>query len=81
VQDLPKWEESCLQEFQARVLQYPIMADLERQTLDVEVPEIEKQDPNLVDFDGPNDTENPFNWPRWKKGRQLVLMAFNTFIT
>ncbi|KAJ5551512.1 hypothetical protein N7535_000542 [Penicillium sp. DV-2018c] len=57
------------------------MADLEKQTVNVAVPEIEKQDPNLVDFDGPNDTENPFNWPTWKKGRQLVLMAFNTFIT
>ncbi|GLA74680.1 hypothetical protein AtubIFM55763_005926 [Aspergillus tubingensis] len=36
---------------------------------------------NVVDYDGPDDPENPFNWPRWKKGRQLVLMAFNTFIT
>jgi hypothetical protein len=55
------------------------MADLEKQVVphDEEV----KQDANLVDFDGPNDTENPFNWPTWKKGRQLVLMAFNTFIT
>ncbi|KAJ5774272.1 hypothetical protein N7457_009168 [Penicillium paradoxum] len=57
--------------------------DLEKQTTEVEVEaEIEaKQDSNIVDFDGPDDTENPFNWPTWKKGRQLVLMAFNTFIT
>ncbi|CAG7929554.1 unnamed protein product [Penicillium olsonii] len=51
--------------------------DLEKQT----EPTVEIKDPNLVDFDGPDDTENPFNWPTWKKGRQLVLMAFNTFIT
>ncbi|CAG8086896.1 unnamed protein product [Penicillium olsonii] len=51
--------------------------DLEKQT----EPTVETKDPNLVDFDGPDDTENPFNWPTWKKGRQLVLMAFNTFIT
>ncbi|CAG8175010.1 unnamed protein product [Penicillium olsonii] len=51
--------------------------DLEKQT----EPTVETKDPNLVDFDGPDDTENPFNWPTWKKDRQLVLMAFNTFIT
>ncbi|KAH8425142.1 MFS transporter [Aspergillus melleus] len=38
-------------------------------------------DADQVDWDGPEDEENPFNWPRWKKMRQLVLMAFNTFIT
>ncbi|KAJ5326351.1 uncharacterized protein N7506_009453 [Penicillium brevicompactum] len=52
--------------------------DLEKQTAE---PTVEAKDPNLVDYDGPDDTENPFNWPTWKKGRQLVLMAFNTFIT
>ena len=52
--------------------------DLEKQTAE---PTVEIKDPNLVDYDGPDDTENPFNWPTWKKGRQLVLMAFNTFIT
>ncbi|PYI00744.1 MFS general substrate transporter [Aspergillus sclerotiicarbonarius CBS 121057] len=41
----------------------------------------EHHDANIVDYDGPDDPESPFNWPRWKKGRQLVLMAFNTFIT
>ncbi|OJJ61030.1 hypothetical protein ASPSYDRAFT_148123 [Aspergillus sydowii CBS 593.65] len=49
------------------------MADVEKQATDHEVV--------LVDFDGPDDPENPFNWPTWKKMRQLVLMAFNTFIT
>ncbi|KAJ5675971.1 MFS general substrate transporter [Penicillium macrosclerotiorum] len=36
---------------------------------------------NVVDYDGPDDPENPFNWPTRKKARQLGLMAFNTFIT
>ncbi|KAJ5682365.1 hypothetical protein N7462_005530 [Penicillium macrosclerotiorum] len=39
------------------------------------------QDPLVVDFDGPDDPENPFNWSTGKKGIQLLLMAFNTFIT
>ncbi|KAL3447437.1 major facilitator superfamily domain-containing protein [Aspergillus insuetus] len=49
------------------------MGDLEKHAM--------THDPNLVDFDGPDDPENPFNWPTWKKGRQLVLMAFNTFLS
>ncbi len=39
------------------------------------------QDPNLVTWDGPDDPENPFNWKLYKKARQLVFMAFNTFLT
>ncbi|KAJ5724131.1 major facilitator superfamily domain-containing protein, partial [Penicillium malachiteum] len=38
-------------------------------------------DPDLVDWDGPDDPENPFNWPSYKKWRQLILMAINTFLT
>ncbi|KKK23902.1 hypothetical protein P175DRAFT_0433997 [Aspergillus ochraceoroseus IBT 24754] len=34
-----------------------------------------------VDWDGPDDPENPMNWPKYKQMRQLVLMALNTFIT
>lgn len=36
---------------------------------------------NIVNFEGPDDVENPFNWPTKKKARQLILMSFNTFIT
>jgi hypothetical protein len=34
-----------------------------------------------VDWDGPDDPENPMNWTQRKKMQQLVLMAANTFIT
>jgi hypothetical protein len=37
-------------------------------------------DSTLVDWDGPNDPENPFNWSTSKKAVQLVFMAFNTFV-
>ncbi|KAJ5818990.1 major facilitator superfamily domain-containing protein [Penicillium riverlandense] len=39
------------------------------------------QDPSLVGWDGPDDPENPFNWSTYKNARQLVFMAFNTFLT
>lgn len=39
------------------------------------------EDPDLVSWDGPNDINNPFNWPVKKKARQVLLMAVNTFIT
>jgi hypothetical protein len=44
-------------------------------------PDGDAKDPNLVTWDGPDDPENPFNWKTYKKGRQLVFMAFNTFLT
>ncbi|KAL4877059.1 major facilitator superfamily domain-containing protein [Aspergillus karnatakaensis] len=34
-----------------------------------------------VDWDGPDDPENPMNWTQGKKMQQLVFMAANTFIT
>lgn len=40
-----------------------------------------QQHPDIVDFEGPDDPENAMNWPTRKKMRQLVLIAFNTFIT
>ena len=35
----------------------------------------------IVDWDGPDDPHNPFNWTNFKKYRQLVGMAVNTFLT
>lgn len=38
-----------------------------------------KKDPNLVEWDGPNDPENPMNWPVSKKWRVTVSLGFMTF--
>jgi hypothetical protein len=43
--------------------------------------DLSSEDPNLVSWDGPDDINNPFNWPVKKKARQVLLMAVNTFIT
>ncbi|KAF7589918.1 hypothetical protein BBP40_003536 [Aspergillus hancockii] len=47
-----------------------------------EVENVSKPDTSsLVDWDGPDDPENPFNWSTSKKAVQLVFMAFNTFVS
>ncbi|OJJ50296.1 hypothetical protein ASPZODRAFT_128914 [Penicilliopsis zonata CBS 506.65] len=50
---------------------------METKTPDVEL----AVQPQIVGWDGPDDPENPFNWSRAKKGRQLVVMSINTFLT
>ncbi len=45
-------------------------------------PEKEEQkvkDPNLVEWNGPDDPENPQNWPNGKKWRVTMALAFMTF--
>jgi hypothetical protein len=38
-------------------------------------------DPNIVDFDGPDDMENPLNWTYWKKWGMVMLISAITFLT
>ena len=38
-------------------------------------------DPNVVDWDGPDDPENPINWPTGKKWTNISIMAAITFLT
>lgn len=38
-------------------------------------------DPNIVDWDGPNDPKNPMNWPPWKVKTHIFLVSAITFIT
>jgi hypothetical protein len=38
-------------------------------------------DPNIVDFDGPDDLENPLNWTYWKKWGMVMLISAITFLT
>lgn len=44
-------------------------------------PEATEMDPNIVDFDGPNDPENPLNWNYNKKWGMVSLVSALTFLT
>lgn len=39
----------------------------------------EEKDPNLVDWDGPDDPGNPMNFPSWKKWMITVVAGLMTF--
>ena len=39
------------------------------------------EDPDIVDWDGPNDPELPINWPQLRKWRNVLLVATLTFLT
>jgi len=43
--------------------------------------EEEKRDPNIVDWDGPDDPENPMNWPMKKKWMNIAVLSILTIIT
>jgi hypothetical protein len=38
-------------------------------------------DPNIVDWDGPDDPTNPLNWPTKKKSIIVATISFITFLT
>lgn len=40
-----------------------------------------EHNPNIVDFDGPDDPENPLNWSYKKKWGMIVLVSAITFLT
>lgn len=42
--------------------------------------EREGEDPNIVDWDGPEDPQNPMNWPAWKVKAHIFLVSAITFI-
>lgn len=56
-------------------------------TIDVEKDALPKDtkvtdhDPNIVWWDGENDPENPYNWPRWRRVTICVLISLLTFVT
>ena len=39
------------------------------------------RDPNIVDWDGPDDKENPLNWPAREKWMNVGLLAVITLLT
>jgi hypothetical protein len=55
--------------------------DLETGSTSVDLEEPSPRDPNIVDWDGPNDPANPQNWPRKKKVITVVLVSSVTFVT
>ena len=42
---------------------------------------VQEVDPDLVGWDGPNDLENPMNWPESKKWTNIGLMSLLTIIS
>jgi hypothetical protein len=40
-----------------------------------------EDDANVVWWDGPDDPENPYNWPTWRKVTHCALISALTFIT
>ncbi|KAL0256281.1 hypothetical protein SLS55_008674 [Diplodia seriata] len=63
-------------------------ADLENQSeasaaTSINDPDDERQpapDPNVVDWDGPDDPENPMNWPKAKKWGAVAIVSLITFL-
>lgn len=43
--------------------------------------DVPEQDPNIVDFDGPDDPQNPMNWGFTKKWGMVLLISAITFLT
>lgn len=47
----------------------------------IEEKAVEPRDPNLVDWDGPDDPENPLNWTTGRKAMMTTSIALITFLT
>jgi len=41
----------------------------------------ELKDPNIVDWDGPDDPTNPLNWPARRKATIIGVVSFITFLS
>lgn len=39
------------------------------------------KDPNVVTWDGPDDPENPMNWPMKKKWTNIAVLSILTLVT
>lgn len=57
----------------------------DRQSQDVEKTGVHEEtkptDPNVVDWDGPDDLDNPMNWPKSRRLACVVLASALTFVT
>lgn len=59
-------------------------SDLERNVKRAPVLEVNtgapKQDVNIIDWDGPDDSENPLNWSAQRKTAAVAIVSAITFI-
>ena len=51
----------------------------ERETSGAEGKEL--RDPNIVDFDGPKDPENPLNWSTARKTTSIVIVSLTALLS
>ena len=62
------------------------VADVEKQhpsgyDFPIQAAGLEEKDPNIIDWDGDNDPENPRNWPTRKKWTNAGLLSAMTLVT
>lgn len=55
--------------------------DIETGSTSVDSQVLQSTDPNIVDWDGPDDPENPMNWSSGKKTGAVIVIAAITFTT
>ncbi|KAF4335546.1 multidrug resistant [Fusarium beomiforme] len=55
--------------------------DLEEGSTSVEFDDVPPDDPNIVNWDGPDDPANPQNWSTKKKTINVILVSTVTFVT
>lgn len=55
--------------------------DVEPATPVTEASTVAERDPNIVDWDGPDDSANPHNWSSNRKIFAVTLVSLITFIT
>jgi hypothetical protein len=53
----------------------------EKSGMDAEGIELELRDPNIVDFDGPDDPDNPLNWSATKKTTAIVIVSLTALLS
>ena len=78
--------ESCTMETRTDTEDVPQeqAADVENGPTEVDfakLPTGESHDPNIVDWDGPDDPNNPVNWSMKKKVAATVVISSITFVT
>ncbi|CAF3514790.1 hypothetical protein SNK03_007150 [Fusarium graminearum] len=55
--------------------------DLEEGSTSVEFDDVVENDPNIVNWDGPDDPANPQNWSMGKKTITVIIVSSVTFVT